>query len=230
MHEFNVSSGPGVNDIIYIKAGTYTGEGINLKDGQTLLGDDQALSLPDPFGGPAIVLETSSGARPTIHVTTAGDQAIDLGQNNTIHGINIVTDAGTIGLDDGQGAGGNAVGTLTVDQMTISGAGQAVDIDQGGALNVALESVTSTGGAEGIQLGAHRVERRRHCCPARSRAATAPSAARPPRASWSATAPAAPTPAARRRSPTAAPSPLRTRPPSSISRITRPERSRSPAT
>ncbi len=34
----------------------------------------------------------------------------------------------------------------------ISNAGQAVDIDQGGALNVALESVTSTGGAEGIQL------------------------------------------------------------------------------
>ena len=153
VHEFNVSSGPGVNDIIYMKAGTYTGEGINLKDGQTLLGDDQALSLPDPFGGPAIVLETSSGARPTIHVTTAGDQAIDLGQNNTIHGINVVTDAGTFGLDDGQGAGGNAVGTLTVDQMAISGAGQAVDIDQGGALNVSLESLNSTGGAEGVQLG-----------------------------------------------------------------------------
>jgi hypothetical protein len=154
--EFNAASltstGPGNNDTIYIKAGTYTGPGINLKDGQTLLGDDQALSQTDPFGGPAIVIETSSGARPTINVTTGGDQAIDLGVGNTIHGINITTAAGTTGLDDGQGAGGNAVGTLTVDQMAISGAGQAVDIDQGGALNVSLESLSSSGGAEGIQL------------------------------------------------------------------------------
>jgi hypothetical protein len=153
VHEFNTSSGPGANDIIYMKAGTYTGEGINLKDGQTLLGDDQALSLPDPFGGPAIPIESASGARPTIHVTTAGDQGIDLAQNNTIHGINITTDAGTTGLDDGQGAGGNAVGNLNVSHMAISGAGQAVDIDQGGALNVTLDSINSTGGAEGVQLG-----------------------------------------------------------------------------
>jgi hypothetical protein len=150
--EFNAASltatGPGNNDTIYIKAGTYTGPGINLKDGQTLLGDDQALSQTDPFGGPAIVIETSSGARPTINVTTGGDQAIDLGVGNTIHGINITTAAGTTGLNDGN----NAVGSLTVDQMQISGAGQAVDIDQGGALTVSLESVSSSGGAEGIQL------------------------------------------------------------------------------
>jgi hypothetical protein len=150
--EFNAASltatGPGNNDTIYIKAGTYTGPGINLKDGQTLLGDDQALSQTDPFGGPAIVIETSSGARPTINVTTGGDQAIDLGVGNTIHGINITTAAGTSGLDDGN----NAVGSLTVDQMQISGAGQAVDIDQGGALSVSLESLSSSGGAEGIQL------------------------------------------------------------------------------
>jgi hypothetical protein len=154
--EFNAASltstGPGNNDTIYIKAGTYTGPGINLKDGQTLLGDDQALSLADPFGGSPIVIETSSGARPTINVTTAGDQAIDLGVGNTIHGINITTASGTTGLDDGQGGSGNAVGALTVDQMQISGAGQAVDIDQGGALSVSLESLSSSGGAEGIQL------------------------------------------------------------------------------
>ena len=150
--EFNASSGPGVNDYIYVKAGTYTGPGINLKDGQTLLGDDQALSLADPFGGPAIVIETAAGTRPTIHVTTAGDQGIDLGANNTVAGIDIQTDLGTTGLDDGQGGGGNAVGTLNVSHMAISGAGQAVDIDQGGALNVTLDSITSTGGAEGVQL------------------------------------------------------------------------------
>ena len=151
--EFNGSSGPGVNDYIYVKAGTYTGPGINLKDGQTLLGDDQPLSLTDPFGGPAIVIETASGARPTINVTSAGDQGIDLAQNNTIHGINITTAAGTTGLDDGQGGGGNAVGSLTIDQMQISGAGQAVDIDQGGALNVTIDTLSSSGGAYGVQLG-----------------------------------------------------------------------------
>jgi hypothetical protein len=151
--EFNASSGPGVNDYIYVKAGTYTGPGINLKDGQILLGDDQPLSLPDPFGGPAIVIESASGAQPTIHVTTAGDQAIDLGSGNTVAGIDIQTDAGTTGLDDGQGASGNAVGNLTISHMAISGAGQAVDIDQGGALNVTLDSLSSTGGAEGVQLG-----------------------------------------------------------------------------
>ena len=52
--EFNASSGPGTNDYIYVKAGTYSGEGINLKAGQTLLGDDQALSFANPLGGPAI--------------------------------------------------------------------------------------------------------------------------------------------------------------------------------
>ena len=156
--EFNTASaganGPGVNDYIYLKAGTYTGPGINLKDGQTLLGDDQPLTFTNPLpGGGTITIETASGARPTIDVTTAGDQAIDLGQNNVIHGINITTAAGTTGLDDGiLAVSGNAVGTLTVDQMKISGAGQAVDIDQGGALNVSLESVSSSGGTHGIQL------------------------------------------------------------------------------
>ncbi|MBR0869709.1 cadherin repeat domain-containing protein [Bradyrhizobium tropiciagri] len=147
--EFNASSGPGVNDYIYVKAGTYSGDGINLKDGQTLLGDDQALSFANPLGGAPIVIEDASGARPTINVTTAGDQGIDLAQNNTIHGINITTASGTSGLDDGN----NSVGNLTVDQMSISGAGTAVDIDQGGALNVSLGTVSSSGGAFGVQLG-----------------------------------------------------------------------------
>ncbi len=89
--EFNASSGPGVNDYIYVKAGTYTGPGINLKDGQTLLGDDQALSFANPLGGSPIVIETASGARPTINVTTASDQGIALASGNTIHGINVTT-------------------------------------------------------------------------------------------------------------------------------------------
>jgi Ca2+-binding RTX toxin-like protein len=149
--EFNGSSGPGNNDYVYLKAGTYTGPGINLKDGQTLLGDDQALSVVDPFGGPNIVIETASGARPTIHVTTAGDQGIDVASGNTIRGVNIQTDAGNSGLDDGSGA--NNVGTLTVSDMAISGVGKAIDLDGSGTLAVTLASISSTGAtADGIDL------------------------------------------------------------------------------
>ena len=148
--EFNGSSGPGNNDYVYLKAGTYNGPGINLKDGQTLLGDDQALSFNIPGGG-TVNIESASGARPTIHVTTAGDQGIDVASGNTIRGINIQTDANNSGLDDGTGA--NNVGTLTVSNVAISGVGKAVDLDGSGTLAVTLESISSTGAtADGIDL------------------------------------------------------------------------------
>jgi co-chaperonin GroES (HSP10) len=158
--EFNAASltatGPGNNDYIYVKAGTYSGPGINLKDGQTLLGDDQALSLADPFGGPAIVVETASGTRPTINVMTGGDQGIDLASGNTIRGINITTAAGTSGLDDGNngaGAADDSVGSLTVSSMAISGAGKAIDIDEGGTLGITLDSLASSASTtQGVEL------------------------------------------------------------------------------
>jgi hypothetical protein len=145
---FNSSLGPGVNDYIVIKSGTYS-DGLNLKDGQQVYGAGETLSFTNPAGGHNVAILDGTGTRPTISVTTANDQGIDLASGNTIHGVNITTGAGTSGLDDGN----NSVGTLTIDHMAISGAGQAVDIDQGGALNVTLESVSSTGGAQGIQLG-----------------------------------------------------------------------------
>ncbi len=149
--EFNASSGPGANDYIYVKAGTYSGDGINLKDGQILLGDDQALSFANPLGGPAIVIEDATGARPTINVTTNADQGVDLASNNTVQGVNITTAVGTSGIDDGSGA--NSVGNLTIGDVQVSGAGQAVDLDGGGgALNVVFESLASSGGAAGIEL------------------------------------------------------------------------------
>ena len=148
---FNASAGPGVNDYIVIRAGTgtYTGQGLNLQDGQQVYGAGEVLNLTNPVNGEVVNILNGSGARPTINVTQANDQGIDLASGNTIKGVNITTGAGTTGLDDGN----NAVGTLVVDHMAISGAGQAVDIDQGGALTVSLESVSSSGGAQGIQLG-----------------------------------------------------------------------------
>ncbi len=153
---FNASAGPGTGDYIVLRTGTgtYAGDGINLQNNQQLYGSGETLSFTNPVTGATVTVLNGSGARPTINVTTAGDQGIDLAQNNTIHGINILTGTGTTGLDDGQGANGNSVGTLTVDHMQISGVGQAVDIDQGGNLSVSLESLSSTGGAEGVQLAA----------------------------------------------------------------------------
>ena len=73
-----------------------------------------------------------------------------LAQNNTLSGFNIsTTNAAADGIEDG----GGTVGTLTISNVSIAGTGQAVDIDQGGTLNVTLASVTSTGASEeGIQL------------------------------------------------------------------------------
>ena len=75
---------------------------------------------------------------------------MQLAQNNTLSGFNIsTTNAAADGIEDG----GGTVGTLTISNVSISGTGQAVDIDQGGTLNVTLDSVTSTGASEeGIQL------------------------------------------------------------------------------
>ncbi|MBR1266842.1 cadherin domain-containing protein [Bradyrhizobium sp. AUGA SZCCT0222] len=148
--DFNGSAGPGANDYVVIKTGTgtYTGDGINLQNGQQLYGAGETLSFTNPVNGNVVQILDGTGTRPTINVTTGGDQGIDLASGNTIHGVNITTAAGTTGLDDGN----NSVGTLTIDHMSITGAGQAVDIDQGGNLNVALESVSSTGGTFGVQL------------------------------------------------------------------------------
>ncbi len=150
---FNASAGPGINDYIVLRTGTgtYSGDGINLQDGQQLYGAGETLQFTNPVTSQTITIP-NAGARPTINVTTNGDQGIDLAANNTVKGINITTAAGTIGLDDGEGVAGNNVGNLVIERVTISGAGSAVDIDHGGVLNVSLEAVSSSGGAQGIQL------------------------------------------------------------------------------
>jgi hypothetical protein len=155
--EFNGSSGPGINDYIYIKQGTaaYAGDGINLKAGQTLLGDDQALSFTNPLnpGGPAIVIEDATGARPTINVTTASDQGIALASGNTVAGIVVTTGAATtVGIDDS----GASVGTLSISDTDVTGTGQAINITHGSAAtggSMTFGTVSSGGGVNGIALG-----------------------------------------------------------------------------
>jgi VCBS repeat-containing protein len=123
------AGGPGVNDNVFLLAGTGTGlyaeaDGINLLDGQVLTG------------------VATGSVRPTI-TATAGD-GIDVAENNTISGIDIGSTSGA-GIDDD----GGTVGTLTVSDVAKSGSGQVVDIDNGGTLNVTLNSASSTGSTGG---------------------------------------------------------------------------------
>ncbi len=144
------ADGPGPNDYILV-TGDYVGEGLNLDDGQKVYGADQVLQFTDPVSGNPVVVSNGSGDRPTITVT-AGDQGVDLASGNTIHGLNVVTqDSTATGIDDGSGA--NDVGTLVITNVSVTGAGKAIDIDGGGTLNVALGTVSSSSSAsEGVDL------------------------------------------------------------------------------
>jgi VCBS repeat-containing protein len=127
--------GPQVGQTVHLLAGlgTYAeADGINLLDGQTLIG------------------EADGALRPTI-VATAGD-GIDVAENNTISGIDIGSTSGA-GIDDD----GGTVGTLTVTDVGIGGVrtGQIVDIDHGGTLDVTLNAAASAGSSGGaIDLNA----------------------------------------------------------------------------
>jgi VCBS repeat-containing protein len=121
--------GPQVGHTVHLLAGTGTGvyaeaDGINLLDGQVLVGD-------------------STGAvRPTIEAT-AGD-GIDVAHNNTISGVDIGNTSGADIADSG-----GSVGTLTISDLGSSGTGQIIDVDQGGTLNVTLNGAESLGSAGG---------------------------------------------------------------------------------
>jgi VCBS repeat-containing protein len=121
--------GPQVGHTVHLLAGTGTGvyaeaDGINLLDGQVLIGD------------------ATGAVRPTIEAT-AGD-GIDVAHNNTISGVDIGNTSGADIADSG-----GSVGTLTISDVGSSGTGQIVDIDQGGTLNVTLNGAESLGSAGG---------------------------------------------------------------------------------
>jgi VCBS repeat-containing protein len=120
-------TGPGVNDNVFLLAGTGTyaeADGINLLDGQVLTG------------------VASGPLRPTI-VAIAGD-GVDLAMNNNVSGIDIGDTSGA-GISDSGGSVGNAI----ISDVAKSGTGQIVDIDQGGTLNVTLNSAESLGSSGG---------------------------------------------------------------------------------
>jgi VCBS repeat-containing protein len=127
--------GPQEGHTVRLLAGTGTGvyaeaDGINLLNGQILVG---------VANGPV---------RPTIEAT-AGD-GINLAQNNSVSGLDIGDTSGADIAD-----GGGSVGSLTITDVGALGTGQIIDIDQGGVLNVTLNSAASTASSGGaIDLNA----------------------------------------------------------------------------
>jgi hypothetical protein len=135
----------GANDTIFVfnNNAPYTG-GITLEAGQKLYGDGHEMTV----NGNAIGVAGQTN-NTTINYSGYG---VTLSTDNTIAGLNLNGTAnGAVGIQDGGGSVTTAAGTLNIDTVSIGGAGQAVDIDQGGNLNVALTSLSTTGTAAGLQ-------------------------------------------------------------------------------
>src|SRR5262249_38879604 len=138
-------NGPDTGDFIYLRqgTGTYSGaDGINLANGQTLIGAGQDLVVN------GVTIETHTAA-PTIEVTGAGGEGVLLAQNNTLKGFNI---SSPVSAADGSGEGGGSAGTPPISSVPIPGPGQAVDTDRGGTPNAPLVSLSPSGSSEqGVQ-------------------------------------------------------------------------------
>ncbi len=137
----------GANDTIFIydRGANAINGGITLESGQKLFGDAHSFVV----NGISIGVSTNQS---TINSSSATNTnyGVTLSTGNEIQGINLDGDNnGTTNLRDG----GGTVGSFTMANSSITGNGQAVDIDQGGNLNVTLTSLSSSGStAEGVQL------------------------------------------------------------------------------
>ncbi len=138
---------PGQTIFIYSGSGPYT-QGVTLRDNQLLIGQGAGAGITTisgitlaPFSKP---LPATGGARPTLATTAAATNAITLGANNTIRGLDI-------GNKTGSGIAGTNFGTLTLSEVGITGAGQALNLNTGTA-NATFSTLTSTGGTNGVAL------------------------------------------------------------------------------
>ncbi|QAY77379.1 S-layer family protein [Sphingosinicella sp. BN140058] len=128
----------GNGDIIYLK-GSANGT-IALETDQQLVGTGAALTV-EGFNLAA------ASSRSTI--TASGGTVVTLATGNSVLGVNVVTgDASTVGIQDG----GGTVGALKIDAITVTGLGKAIDIDQGGALDVDINLLSASGTSEGVHL------------------------------------------------------------------------------
>lgn len=130
------------NDVILLDSGAYTC-GVTLLNGQRVLGagttdtvaaatgiTPQAGSTYAPYG-------TFSGTRPTL-TTSASNNCFNLGEDNTVRGLNIGST-----LTGFYAMSGISFGTLTTSQVSISGVGGVLSLTSG-TLNTTFDSLTTT--------------------------------------------------------------------------------------
>jgi len=157
----NANSGaanlPDDNDVIYInRSATYfETNGVDLRDAQTLLGGGASLDAvytATAGGGVSLTAEyvalASQVSGANTEIGASNGNGVDLALNNTIRGLDI-TDT-----PNGFGISGNAYGNLNVDDVSIRGAGGALQFTGSGNVdNVNFMELSSTSSvAENIRM------------------------------------------------------------------------------
>src|SRR5919204_6605325 len=147
----NTGAAPNAQDnqtiFLYTGSGAYTG-GVTLRNGQILIGQGAGASITTisgitlaPFSNS---LPATGGTRPSLTTSTASTNAITLGSGNTVRGLDI-------GNKTGSGIAGTNFGTLTLNEVDITGSGQALNLNTGTA-NATFGTVSSSSGTNGIAL------------------------------------------------------------------------------
>ncbi|MFO1495720.1 MAG: Ig-like domain-containing protein [Lysobacterales bacterium] len=140
-----VTAADTTNDTIYLIQGAYTGTH-TLENGERVVGDGSSSTL-GAITGIAPVTGSSfpafGGTAPTLSCT---GNCITLGTGNTLRGFTI-GDSGAAGND----IFGNAFGTLTVAELTLTGSGTAMNLTTG-TLNGNLLDINVNAGAGSLTL------------------------------------------------------------------------------
>ena len=153
--DFNAGSSTAAS-VIYIEhTGTNYNGGIVLQNNEQLFGEGHtgganlANVLPFTLAPNSKTLPAINGSRPVI--TNSGGDGVTLAMNNTLRGFN-VGNCMDFGVDN---AGTSSVGNLVVSEVTISnttGGGLDAGNGSGAGMNAAFDAISSTGGANGINL------------------------------------------------------------------------------
>ncbi|MET0625168.1 MAG: Ig-like domain-containing protein, partial [Pyrinomonadaceae bacterium] len=135
------------NDIVFIyQTPTAYAGSLTLTSGMKLIG--QGFTLENETGAEPAGSEQLPGATANPVINSAAGNTVTLNQNNTIRGLTLNNSAA---ID----IFGNAFGTLTVSNVTLSGTGRALSLTTG-TLAATFDSITSTSasGGQGIILSA----------------------------------------------------------------------------
>jgi uncharacterized repeat protein (TIGR01451 family) len=147
-NSFDVNAADDAGDSIFLADGSYNG-GLALQSNQLLIGDGSSSDLATITGitlpANSAPLPVFSGVDPVITSTANG---INLATGNTVRGLTVGDTASGIGIADN-----GSVGTLTITEATISGAGGGIELDSGGTLAVSFDSLSASSSSnEGINL------------------------------------------------------------------------------